>query len=376
MLVSTHRTILRPIPAAHAYTVADARRTRRFGKSRNRAFTWEASHEEPGTRSLCQTPAVAPEPVISQAADGISAVDTAMAGQRELNAVYLIASTEPCLVETGPGADGPVVVDALTHLGLGPDDLAHIVVTHIHMDHAGGAGALMARYPRATLWVHERGAAHAADPTRLIASTARTYGDARMRALYGETLPCPSERVRAIHDGDRIPLGDRSLEVLHTPGHASHHIALHETTSGAMFTGEAIGSYLPWADCYRPALPPPEVDVETALRSIERMAASRPSTLLTSHFGPVPDPADAFARSAERIRAWSDAVGAHLRGDVTASEDDVVRILQDQAARDFEADAGRPIDLERYDALGSIKMNAQGLARYWRKRWEREAQES
>ena len=119
------------------------------------------------------------------AADAIRTIDTGMAGQRELNAVYVIGSDEPCLVETGPGADGPVVLAALDALGIGAPELAHIVVTHIHMDHAGGAGALLRRFPNATLWVHERGIPHIVDPTRLIESTARTYGEARMRAFYG-----------------------------------------------------------------------------------------------------------------------------------------------------------------------------------------------
>jgi glyoxylase-like metal-dependent hydrolase (beta-lactamase superfamily II) len=190
-------------------------------------------------------------------ADGISMVDTLMAGQRELNAVYVIAAAEPTLVETGPGADEARVRDELMRSGLHADDLAHVVVTHIHIDHAGAAGALLRRFPRATLWVHEVGAPHLVDPSRLVASTARTYGEQRMRAFYGETLPVPGERVRSVTDGDRIDLGDRALSVLHTPGHASHHVALIDERSGAMFTGEAIGSHLPWAHCFRRRCHPP-----------------------------------------------------------------------------------------------------------------------
>src|SRR4029077_7133097 len=133
------------------------------------------------------------------------------------------------------------------------------------------AGELLRRFPRATVWVHERGAPHLVDPTRLLASTARTYGEERRRRYYGATLPCPADRLRVVVDGEEIDLGDRRLDVLHTPGHASHHVALHESVGGAMFTGEAVGPPLPWADCYRPALPPPEADVELALGSIRRM---------------------------------------------------------------------------------------------------------
>ena len=305
-------------------------------------------------------------------ADGIRTIDTGMAAQRELNAVYLIGSDEPCLVESGPGADGPVVLAALDALGIGPQDLAHIVVTHIHMDHAGGAGGLLHRFPDATLWVHERGVRHVVDPARLIASTARTYGEARMRAFYGETLPCPAGRVRPIADGDTIAIGDRSLEVISTPGHATHHVALQESSTGAMFTGEAIGSHLPWADCYRPALPPPEADLEAALQSIARMRARRPTVLLASHFGIVGDPEEGFARGADRIRAWAETVRARLAREPGTPMDALERELVAQAQTEYESDSGLPFDTGRYDAIGSIRMNAEGLARYWRKRWERE----
>lgn len=297
-----------------------------------------------------------------------------MAGQRELNSVYVIAAAEPCLVEAGPGSDGPTIREGLDRLGLSGADLAHVVVTHIHMDHAGGAGALLERFPRATVWVHEAGARHLVVPARLVASTARTYGEARMRALYGNMLACPSDRVRAVADGDTIALGDRTLRVLHTPGHASHHIALHDDATGALFTGEAIGSYLPWGDAYRPALPPPEVDVDAALATIERMRGVRPSSLLTSHFGRVTNPDDGFRRAAERIGAWADTVRTALRADPAIDGSHLIGLLTTQARAEFTADAGIevPFDLERYDALGSIRMNAQGLTRYWRKRWEAE----
>ena len=311
----------------------------------------------------------------AEVAPQVIAIDTVMAGEPELNAVYLLQGTEPCLVETGPGADHDRLVSELDRLGVGREDLAHIVVTHIHMDHAGGAGALLERFPHATVWVHEAGARHLVDPRRLVASTARTYGQERMQALYGTMLPVPAERVHAVGEGDRIPLGGRALQVLHTPGHASHHVALHDDASGAMFTGEAIGSYLPWAGCFRPALPPPEVDVEAALASIGRIAERRPTALLTSHFGPVPDVERACAQAAERIQGWARDVQLVLEDDAEASEDVVVGALTRRARREFEADAGRAFEAARYDVLGSIRMNAQGLTRYWRKRWEREAGE-
>ena len=194
-----------------------------------------------------------------------------------------------------------------------------------------------------------------------------------MRRFYGTTRPCDAARIRSVADGDRIAIGDRALDVLHTPGHASHHVALHDPSSGALFTGEAIGSHLPWADCYRPAMPPPEADVERALASIARMRDRRPSVLLTSHFGAVRDPDEGFDRGASRILSWAATVRAALEDEPGAGGDHLESVLREQAREEYETDSGSPFDLGRYDAIGSIRMNADGLARYWRKRWEREA---
>jgi glyoxylase-like metal-dependent hydrolase (beta-lactamase superfamily II) len=315
-----------------------------------------------------------PSPMV--VADGITAIDTVMAGERELNSVYLIEAQEPCLVETGPAADEGRLRAALRSLGVDADSLAHIAVTHIHMDHAGGVGDLVRAFPRARVWVHESGARHLAHPERLVASTARTYGSERMRALFGDMRAAPGDRVEAVREGDVIDLGDRTLTVVHTPGHASHHVALADDRSGAICTGEAIGSYLPWAPTFRPALPPPEVDLEAAHASIRRIRSLSPTALLTSHFGPVPDPVAALDVAEARIDAWASDVRDLLRGDADLDVDAITAVLTERARREFEADTGRAFPQERYDVLGSVRMNAQGLARYWRKRWNREAPEA
>lgn len=313
-------------------------------------------------------------PILSRLGAGITAIDTGMVGERAFNAIYLIGGSEPTLVEAGPGADLPVVLAALEALGVDAEGLAHIVVTHVHVDHAGGAGALIRHFPHATLWVHERGARHMVDPSRLLASTARTYGPERMEAFFGRTEPVPGDRLRSMVDGSRIDLGDRALRVIHTPGHASHHVALHDTESGAVFTGEAIGSYLPWGPAFRPALPPPEVDVEQALASIDRIAALAPTQLLTSHFGPVPDGVDGCGMARDAIRSWSTLIRRQLEIDPDAPQQRLTDALAALAEDTFAEQAGRPLGDERsrYDVIGSIEMNAIGLARYWKKRWANE----
>jgi glyoxylase-like metal-dependent hydrolase (beta-lactamase superfamily II) len=304
-------------------------------------------------------------------AEGLVQIDVGTGGIEGFNAGFLRTGSEPTLIETGSGADTARLVEGIRAAGLEPADIRHLVVTHIHLDHAGGAGALATLAPDAIVWVHERGAPHLADPERLIASTARTYGSERMRALFGRTRPVPAERLRAVVGGDRIEVGDGSLEILHTPGHASHHIAVLDERSGTMFTGEAAGSYLADLDVYRPALPPPEVDVELALDSLRRIAERGPERLTTTHLGTIDDPLEGCRRAAERIRTWSERVRTILEGG--GDDEAVLAGLEALAAEEFAQDTGSPFDRDRYDPIGSIRMNAMGLGRYWRKRWEREA---
>src|SRR6266511_5569642 len=170
----------------------------------------------------------------------LSAIDTRMTGRFRMTSAYLVHAREPALVETGPTTSAEAVTAGLAALGMGPEDLAHIVVTHIHLDHAGGVGRLAQRFTRATIWVHQRGAPHLAEPEKLVASATRVYGRERLQRLFGPVDPAPSDRIRAVNEGDTIRLGTRSLEVLYTPGHASHHVSLVDSLSGALFTGDAL----------------------------------------------------------------------------------------------------------------------------------------
>jgi glyoxylase-like metal-dependent hydrolase (beta-lactamase superfamily II) len=306
------------------------------------------------------------------AADGIVGVDTRMAGKTRLTSAYLLEGPEPTLVETGPTTSVKSVTEGLRALGLGPEDLAHIVVTHIHLDHAGGVGRLSSRFQRAVVWVHERGAPHLADPTKLVASATRVYGEERMEALFGPVDPVPQERLRAVADGDTIALGARKLEVLYTPGHASHHIALVDDRSGAVFTGDALGIHLPDARVVRPATPPPDIDVELGLDSIERIRSRAESVLLFSHFGPVTETDELCAIATKRLRKWAAIVRDAL--EETDDLDRIARLLERQTASEFDEAraAGVDIDMDRYETLSSMRMNAAGLVRYWKKRGEAE----
>ncbi len=274
---------------------------------------------------------------------------------------------EPALVETGSTATGAAVREGLDALGVGPDDLAHIVVTHVHLDHAGGAGSLAPHFPRALVWVHERGVPHLADPGRLVASAARIYGQERLARMFGPVEPVPGDRLRSLEDGSRISLGSRTLEALYTPGHASHHVCLEDSETRAVFVGDALGVFLPDVQILRPATPPPEFHLELATASVLRVAERQPSRILFSHFGPADEVAHLCSLAVQRLERWTAVVDRAMREteDLAA----VTRILREGTAAEL-----RPADerrrgaiADRYELLSSYEMNAMGIMRYVRK---------
>jgi glyoxylase-like metal-dependent hydrolase (beta-lactamase superfamily II) len=233
-------------------------------------------------------------------------IDTRMAGYDGITAGYLIRGDRPCLVETGTAPSAPVVRDALSQLGVGGGDLATVVVTHIHLDHAGGAGDIAALYPAAQIVVHQRGARHLADPSRLMASARQVYGAALDR-FFGVLAPVPGDRIVALEDTGTVDLGGgRRLDSYYSPGHAKHHVGLLDSGTGDLYTGDAAGVYIPDTGDVRPATPPPDFDLEVALATVRRFAALQPTRLLFSHYGPVSAVAETLDRSAEEIRVWVD----------------------------------------------------------------------
>ena len=313
------------------------------------------------------------EPVAFEVQPGITAIDTFFGGRERYTAAYLLDAEQPTLVETGPTHSVEPVAAALERLGIGPGDLAHIVVTHIHLDHAGGVGRLCRRFPRAAVHVHERGAPHLADPARLVASATRLYGEAQMRTLFGDVEPVPAKALHALTDGDSIDLGGRTLGVDFTPGHASHQVALTDSATGAVFTGDALGVHVPDLPVLRPATPPPDVDVEAAIASIDRIRARARSVLLFAHFGPIVEVERTCDLAIARLRGWAEAVRDELRR--TDDAEEIVARLEQEALRDIRTGADAALDLdvleERLRLLSSVRMNALGLMRYWHKRDER-----
>lgn len=286
--------------------------------------------------------------------EGIEVLDVDLFGAPNLSCSYLVHAAEPVLVETGPTTVFETVRRRLQERRFEP---RHIVLTHIHLDHGGGVGHVARLYPGATIWVHDVGARHVADPSRLVSSARRLFGDS-LETLYGLPDPVPEERIRAIGDGDVIPLGDRELRVLYTPGHASHEITLYEPDSGAAFIGDSAGVCL-GESFQKPATPPPEFDLEAALDSINRIAALRATTICFTHFGPAAEPS--LDRAAQDLRTWDGVLRPlALRG---AGLDEMTEALSGVVG-DFPKGGAYA---EAADDLSSMSNSVQGYMRYYRK---------
>ncbi len=242
--------------------------------------------------------------VITALGHEVYQIDTRMAGYHGITAGYLIRSDRPCLVETGTAPSAPVVRDALAALGVGPTDLATVVVTHIHLDHAGGAGDIAKLFPQAQIVVHELGARHLADPSRLMASARRVYGD-ELDELFGTLAPTPAERIRAVERVGVVDLGaGRRLDSHYSPGHARHHVGLIDSGSGDLYVGDAAGVFIQETGDLRPGTPPPDFDLGIALESLRMFAALLPTRLLFSHYGPVTAVQETLERSADELQVW------------------------------------------------------------------------
>ncbi|MGI5156706.1 MBL fold metallo-hydrolase [Microbispora sp. CA-102843] len=286
-------------------------------------------------------------------------IDTRMAGYSGITAGYLILGDRPCLVETGTSTSAPVVRDALSSLGVGPDDLATVVVTHIHLDHAGGVGDIANYYPSAEIVVHEKGARHLADPSRLMASAKMVWGD-KLDVLFGTLAPTDAARIRALGDTGTIDLGNgRTLASHYSPGHAKHHVGLLDSLTGDLYVGDAAGVYLPETGDLRPATPPPDFDLDVALGSIALFTALKPQRLLFSHYGPVGDVPSTLERSAEELRIWVDLTRrARAEG---LDLDHAVAMVRDRTRERYAALRADEATAEQFELLSGAPSNVAGI---------------
>jgi glyoxylase-like metal-dependent hydrolase (beta-lactamase superfamily II) len=250
------------------------------------------------------------------------------------------------LIDPGPEPSVETLVEAL-----GGEAPRALLLTHIHLDHAGGAGALVRRWPSLDVYVHEVGAPHLADPARLLSSAAKLYGD-QMQRLWGEVVPVPEQNLRRLSGGESID----GFEVIYTPGHASHHVSFLHRDSGRAFVGDVAGVRIPPAELIQPPTPPPDIDLELWSDSLHRVAEWKPESLGITHFGTIEDPVLHLERVGERLTDW---------GELARRSD---RYSFERHVRDEASNATDPETAATYAHALPPEQQWLGLDRYWRKR--------
>lgn len=307
---------------------------------------------------------------IEQLEDGLLAIDTMTGGMSQVTAGYLLPGPRPALIECGPALSIEHVIAGLAEVGLDPDDLAYLIVTHIHLDHAGGAGDVAEAFPSAQIVVSEVGAPHLHDPEKLNRSSRRVYGEV-MDEVYGDCTPIERERIVAVEDGHGIDLGGgRRLELLYTPGHAKHHIGIWDSDTGAIFSGDSVGVKLPGMRQLRPATPPPDFHLEAATSSLQRYLERDPTRVYLAHYGAIDPPRESLEDAIDRLHLWAEtAESAYQEHDeLDHVTETLARRFADEMVPDQVPDD--PHAEDRLQLLSGFRSNAAGLLRYLRRRDE------
>jgi glyoxylase-like metal-dependent hydrolase (beta-lactamase superfamily II) len=258
----------------------------------------------------------------------LSYVDTGMYGTETYGAVYVLDAERPAVIDTGIGTNHDLILDALEDLGVEPE---FILPTHVHLDHAGGAGFLAEAFPDATVYAHEIGVPHLIDPERLVEGTKAAVGE--QWEYYVEPEPVPEDRIQSLSDGDELDLGNRTLTVHHAPGHAPHQVIFHDDLDDAVFTADAAGIYVPDLDIVRQTTPPSQFDLDQALADVDTISDLDPDTLCYPHFGPR-EATDAVLSGYKRtLVEWVEAV--RQKREEYDSDEEVIEAFAESVDRDL-----------------------------------------
>ena len=297
-------------------------------------------------------------------APGIRFLDLRHQGAPQVVATAVLAGADKvALIDPGPTSTLDTLTEQLALGGLSMSDVEAILLTHIHLDHAGACGTIVREHPHLPVYVHERGAPHLVNPEKLLSSATRLYGSA-MDRLWGAFEPVPEANIRVLAGGETVTAGGHTLQTAYTPGHASHHIAYFDAPSRIAFVGDVGGVSLPPAHIIVPPTPPPDIDVEAWEESIAKVLAWHPEALFLTHFGLKSNPAIHLQELAERLRSW-----ARIVQDV-ASEPSV-----DARRAKFKRQAGlelrrsvSEVEYSRYGLAINFDQTYDGLERYWKKK--------
>lgn len=299
-------------------------------------------------------------------AAGVDYVDLNFLGFSEIIATAIIqGASGVALIDPGPSTTAANLKAALARKGIQIADVQHILLTHIHLDHAGVVGTLVRENPRIQVLVHERGARHMIDPSKLVSSATRLYG-ADMERLWGEFVPVPQERVTALRGGETVTVGGRELQVAYTPGHASHHVSFFDPASRIAFVGDVAGIRRGQRLCVMPPTPPPDIDLEAWSASESRILSWDPDTLFLTHFGPFQGPRLHFTDLMDRLGLWS-RIAKRLVADDGLDQERKLLTFAEEAMLELRRQVGEQ-EAEQYARAGRLDYSWQGLARYWSKK--------
>ncbi len=298
---------------------------------------------------------------MNRLASGLSYVDLHFLGVPHVIATAVVQGASVGLIDPGPTSTLPSLERQLETSGVRLDDVAALLLTHIHLDHAGASGTLVRRNPRIKVYVHENGAPHMANPEKLLASATRLYGD-DMDRLWGEFLPVPAASIVSLRGGEGIEAGGRQFEVAYTPGHASHHVSYFDRSSGVAFVGDTAGVKV--ASFVLPPTPPPDISLELWRESLVRLEQWRPDTLFLTHFGPAAPVGPHLTAMRDHLDLVAGLAKTSLARDGSDAEREawfVEEIRRELRRRMPES------EVHAYEVAGRFDLSWRGLARYWRK---------
>jgi glyoxylase-like metal-dependent hydrolase (beta-lactamase superfamily II) len=303
-------------------------------------------------------------PMSTMLAPGLSWIDLRFLDRPHAIATGVVSGGGAlALVDPGPTSCLETLELGLQAHGLRLADVTHLLLTHIHLDHAGAAGTIVRRHPGVQVLVHERGAPHMIDPAKLLASAARLYGD-QMDRLWGEFAAVPASSLTVLTGGERVEAGGRTFEVAYTPGHASHHVSYFDRASGVAFVGDTAGVCID-GGYVLPYAPPPDIDIEAWRASVARIEAWSPPTLFLTHFGPAPSVTPHLRTLLENLDTQAAIVRALLAA--PGSDEEKMQRFADDLTRELRRRMTET-QIAAYVATAPPDLMWLGLARYWRKR--------
>ena len=293
----------------------------------------------------------------------IETMDLRFMDTEEIIASFLLTGEGPtAIIETGPTTCIENLMRGLEDRGVSPEDVEKVFLTHVHLDHAGASGNLVELLPNAVFCVHEVGYPHLVDPSTLVKSATRIYGEESMEEMWGEVRAVPEDRLVKLEGGEEIEAAGGVLSAHYTPGHAYHHLAYLEPESGALFAGDVAGVRLPGQSYVKPPTPPPEIDIEAWKGSIEAIRKLAPKSLYPTHFGSYEDVERHLSELEQRLQEW--LLFVEERMDEEYSREDIIEEFSAMGDEELLQEGGSPEDSERYDLAANYEMLVDGLMRY------------